>query len=61
MAPGTDPYSMLVYAARGTDVRTTVVDGEILVRDFALTQLDAVAITIEARAAARRLIDRAGI
>jgi 5-methylthioadenosine/S-adenosylhomocysteine deaminase len=61
MAPGTDPYSMLVYSARGTDVRTTVVDGEILVRDFALTQLDPVAITVEARAAARRLIDRAGI
>ncbi len=61
MAPGSDPYSMLVYAARGTDVRTTVVDGEILVRDFELTQLDATAITLDAREAARRLIDRAGI
>src|SRR5262249_28473032 len=29
--PGPDPYSTLVYAARGTDVTTTVVDGELLV------------------------------
>jgi 5-methylthioadenosine/S-adenosylhomocysteine deaminase len=61
MSPGTDPYSMLVYAARGTDVRTTVIDGEILVRDFELTQLDAPEIAAEARDAARRLIERAGI
>ena len=61
MAPGTDPYSMLVYAARGTDVRTTVVDGELLVRDFALTQLDAPAIAAEARAGAARLLQRAGL
>jgi cytosine/adenosine deaminase-related metal-dependent hydrolase len=28
LAPGPDPYSTLVYAARGSDVRTTIVDGE---------------------------------
>jgi 5-methylthioadenosine/S-adenosylhomocysteine deaminase len=61
MAPGSDPYSMLVYAARGTDVRTTVVDGEVLVRDFQLTRLDAPAIAAEARSAARVLMQRAGI
>ena len=33
LAPGPDPYSTLVYAARGTDVRHTIVDGEVLVRD----------------------------
>ena len=32
LAPDSDPYSTLVYAARGTDVRTTIVDGEVLVR-----------------------------
>ena len=32
--PGPDPYSTLVYAARGSDVRTTIVDGELLVDDF---------------------------
>ena len=29
-----DPYSTIVYASRGTDVRTTIVDGEVLVDDF---------------------------
>jgi 5-methylthioadenosine/S-adenosylhomocysteine deaminase len=31
---GPDPYSTLVYAARGPDVRTTIVDGTVLVDDF---------------------------
>jgi 5-methylthioadenosine/S-adenosylhomocysteine deaminase len=61
MAPGNDPYSMLVYSARGTDVRTTIIDGEVLVRDFQLTNLDAPAIATEARSAARILMQRAGI
>jgi 5-methylthioadenosine/S-adenosylhomocysteine deaminase len=61
LAPGTDPYSTLVYAARGADVRTTVVDGEVLVHDFASLQLDGAEIAAEASAAARVLIDRAGI
>jgi cytosine/adenosine deaminase-related metal-dependent hydrolase len=34
LAPGPDPYSTLVYAARGPDVRTTIVDGTVLVDDF---------------------------
>ena len=34
LAPGPDPYSTLVYAARGSDVRTTIVDGELLVDEF---------------------------
>ena len=34
LAPDPDPWSTLVYAARGTDVRLTMVDGEVLVRDF---------------------------
>ena len=37
LAPGPDPYSTLVYAARGSDVRTTIVDGEVLVDEFAPT------------------------
>ena len=31
LAPDRDPWSTLVYAARGTDVRLTMVDGEVLV------------------------------
>jgi 5-methylthioadenosine/S-adenosylhomocysteine deaminase len=61
LAPGTDPYSTLVYAARGTDVRTTLVDGEVLVSDFELTRLDAGAVAAEARDAAATLLGRAAI
>ena len=40
LAPGPDPYSTLVYAARGSDVRTTIVDGEVLVDEFAPVRVD---------------------
>jgi 5-methylthioadenosine/S-adenosylhomocysteine deaminase len=61
LSPDLDPWSTLVYAARGTDVRLTMVDGEILVRDFALTGLDATEIAADARHAAAELAVRAGI
>jgi 5-methylthioadenosine/S-adenosylhomocysteine deaminase len=61
LLPGDDPYSTLVYAARGTDVRTTIVDGEVLVRDGALQQLDPEEVADEARRASARLVARAGI
>lgn len=61
LAPDPDPWSTLVYAARGTDVRMTMVDGEILVRDFALTRLDAAEVAADARHAAAELAARAGI
>jgi 5-methylthioadenosine/S-adenosylhomocysteine deaminase len=61
LAPGPDPYSALVYAARGSDVRTTIVDGEVLVNDFAPVRVDAAEVAVEGRAAARRLAARAGI
>jgi 5-methylthioadenosine/S-adenosylhomocysteine deaminase len=59
LAPDTDPYSTLVYAARGTDVTLTMVDGEVLVRDFSLTQLDGPEIAARARTAAAGLMSRA--
>jgi 5-methylthioadenosine/S-adenosylhomocysteine deaminase len=61
LVPDGDPYSTLVYAARGSDVRHVVVDGVPLVSDFALTQLDAGAVTAAARQAARTLLGRAGL
>jgi 5-methylthioadenosine/S-adenosylhomocysteine deaminase len=61
LAPGPDPYSTLVYAARGSDVRTTVVDGELLVDDFAPLRVDPAEVAAEARAAAGRLAARAGV
>jgi len=61
LAPGPDPYSTLVYAARGTDVRTTIVDGEVLVDDFAPIRVDRAAILAEARSAATELAGRARV
>ena len=61
LAPDVDPWSTLAYAARGTDVRLTMVDGRVLMRDFRLTSADAVEITAAARAAAAELAVRAGI
>jgi 5-methylthioadenosine/S-adenosylhomocysteine deaminase len=61
LAPGPDPYSSLVYAARGSDVRATIVDGELLVDEFAPLRADRAEVSRDARDAARTLIDRAGI
>jgi len=61
LAPGRDPYSTLVYAARGTDVRHTVVGGEVLVRDCRPVHMDPVEVAAGARAEAAALAARAGI
>jgi 5-methylthioadenosine/S-adenosylhomocysteine deaminase len=61
LAPGPDPYSTLVYAARGSDVRTTIVDGEVLVDEFRPVRIDRIAVVAEARAAARTLASRAAV
>ena len=61
LAPGPDPYSTLVYAARGSDVRATMVDGEVLVDEFAPVRVDRADVAVEARAAARDLAARAGV
>jgi 5-methylthioadenosine/S-adenosylhomocysteine deaminase len=61
VASSPDPYSLLVYAARGSDVRTVLVDGEPLVSDFALTRLDVHEIAADAVAESRHLAARAGI
>jgi 5-methylthioadenosine/S-adenosylhomocysteine deaminase len=60
LAPGPDPYSTLVYAARGSDVRTTLVDGEILVDEFTPVRVDRAEVAVASRAAARDLASRAG-
>jgi 5-methylthioadenosine/S-adenosylhomocysteine deaminase len=52
---------MLVYSARGSDVRVTVVDGELLVDDFAPVRVDPLEVAAQARAAAAELASRAGI
>src|SRR5215470_6629731 len=55
LAPGPDPYSTIVYAARGSDVRATIVDGELLVSDFLPLRVDRAEVAADARAAAREL------
>lgn len=61
LATAPEPYSAVVYAARGADVRMTMVDGDILVDEFSLTRVDKVEVAAIAAAAARDLAGRAGI
>jgi 5-methylthioadenosine/S-adenosylhomocysteine deaminase len=60
-APDPDPWSTLVYATRGTDVRMTMVDGRVLVNDHLLLSQDVRAIAAEGRESARSLAARAGV
>ena len=60
-AHGPDPYSAIVYASRGTNVRTTIVDGEVLLDDFRPTRWDFNEIAATARTEARALASRAGL
>jgi 5-methylthioadenosine/S-adenosylhomocysteine deaminase len=50
-----DPQSHLVYVTRGDDVRTTVVNGSILMRDRKVLTLDRDAVLAEARTIAGRV------
>ena len=40
LAPMYEPYSHLVYAARASDVRSVIIDGRVVLRDWALQTLD---------------------
>ncbi|WP_418282934.1 amidohydrolase [Halorubrum sp. DTA98] len=59
LTPLHDVVSHLAYAVRGSDVRHTVCDGRVLMRDREVLTLDADAVTERAAAAARDLIARA--
>ncbi len=61
LAPDVDPWSTIVYAARGSDVRLTMVDGAILVRDFEPTQIDTAEVRALARVAAAELRGKAAL
>jgi 5-methylthioadenosine/S-adenosylhomocysteine deaminase len=50
--PMYDPVSHLVYVTRGDDVRTTIVNGRVLMRDRKVLTLDEPAVLAEARAMA---------
>ena len=62
LSPGADDvYSTLVYAARGSDVQTTIVDGEVLVDEGRPVRVDPAEVAATARVAARDLAARAGV
>jgi 5-methylthioadenosine/S-adenosylhomocysteine deaminase len=50
-----EPYSAIVYSARGSDVRLTMVDGAVLVDEYQLTQVDKAEVASAGMAAAREL------
>jgi 5-methylthioadenosine/S-adenosylhomocysteine deaminase len=51
-------YSHLVFAANGSAVDTTVVNGQVVMRDRHLTTLDEGRIRPEANRAFQRVLDR---
>jgi 5-methylthioadenosine/S-adenosylhomocysteine deaminase len=59
--PGPDPYSTLVYATRGSDVRTTIVDGELLVEEGVPVRVDRLEVVAAARQAAAALARLTGV
>jgi 5-methylthioadenosine/S-adenosylhomocysteine deaminase len=58
LTPVHDPVSHLAYAARGSDVRHTVCDGDVLMRDREVLTLDADAVQERAATAASDLVGR---
>jgi cytosine/adenosine deaminase-related metal-dependent hydrolase len=61
IAPDPDPYSTLVYAGRGSDVRITLIDGQLLVDDGRPTRVSRAEVVARAREAAREVASRAGV
>ncbi|HVG85352.1 MAG TPA: 5'-deoxyadenosine deaminase [Vicinamibacterales bacterium] len=57
--PAPDPYATLVYATQPTDVRTAIVDGELLVHEGTLTRWETGELVSRARAEAKALAVRA--
>ena len=58
--PMYSPVSHLVYVSRGDDVRTTIVNGRILMRDRRMLTLDESVVLADARAMARKVIAAVG-
>jgi 5-methylthioadenosine/S-adenosylhomocysteine deaminase len=59
LTPAHDLVSHLAYAASGTDVRHTVCDGEVLMRDREVLTMDAERVVAEGRERAFDLVARA--
>jgi 5-methylthioadenosine/S-adenosylhomocysteine deaminase len=52
-----DPISHLVYTTRGDDVRTTIVDGKVLMRDRQVRTLDRAAVIADANRLSQKVRD----
>jgi len=61
LVPRFDPYSHLVYAARGDNVRATIVDGNVLYLDDEFRTIDVAATLAAARAQAARVRAAVGL
>ena len=61
LATSSDPFTAIVYSARGADVRLTMVDGEIVVDEFGLTRMDVDEVAASAAAATKEIVERAGV
>ena len=59
LAPGHNLVSDLVYAAQAADVRDTVVEGRVVMRDREFTELDEARIVARATELGKRLVGRA--
>ncbi|MFB6256272.1 MAG: amidohydrolase [Haloplanus sp.] len=61
LTPEHDLVSHLAYAVRGSDVRHTICDGEVLMRDREVLTMDEAAVMARAAERAEGLLDRAGV
>ncbi|HJZ79444.1 MAG TPA: amidohydrolase family protein, partial [Pyrinomonadaceae bacterium] len=60
-SPRPDVVSALVYAAQANDVRTTIIDGQIIMRERQLLTLNETEMLAEANREATALAARAGL
>jgi 5-methylthioadenosine/S-adenosylhomocysteine deaminase len=56
--PVNDIFSQIVHCAKASDVQTVIVDGEVLMKDRAVTRLDEKRVMAEAKIAHRDLMER---
>jgi cytosine/adenosine deaminase-related metal-dependent hydrolase len=61
LTPAFNPVSHIVYAALGTDVETTIIDGKIVMENRQVKTLNEHEIIAAASERAAKLLDRAGI
>ncbi len=61
LTPVHEPVSHLIYAARGSDVKTTIVNGQVLMEDGMVLSIDQEKVIEQASLAAKRLADKAKV